>query len=110
MGSLIFFFNDFALNQIPMSLICLAIHIIYMLVLIKINPYKLSLKIHTFSLFANQSLYLVFLLFINLINLTESIDDYYILILGYTVVGFVYSAILLAVVRFYYEIKYGEGL
>jgi hypothetical protein len=52
-------------------------------------------------------MYLVFLLFINLINLNDAIDDFYILILGYFVVGCAYFVILLSFIRFYFEIRYG---
>jgi hypothetical protein len=37
-------------------------------------------------------------------------DDYYILILGYFVVGLVYVVVLFSILRLYYEIRYGETL
>ncbi len=55
-------------------------------------------------------MYLVFLAFINLINFTSSINDLLILILGYFVVACAYSLIILVIVRYYYEIRFGSDL
>lgn len=68
-GFLILFANDFRIIKIvPMSVIVLLIHLIYVCMLAYINPYKLSLRIHTVGLFTCQGVYGMFLVFINIIN------------------------------------------
>lgn len=57
-----------------MSLIVLIIHCVYVVVLIVINPYSMSLRIHTVGLFACQGIYGMFLVFVNLINFMEKMD------------------------------------
>lgn len=70
-GCVVFFLNDIQM-AVPASAIALIIHLLYMLVVFKINPYKLSLRIHTVSLWLCQFLYLMFLVFINIINLLDT--------------------------------------
>lgn len=109
-GLLIFFYNGVKFSTIPMSVICLTVHTFYVILLIRIQPYKQALRIHSVALYFNQFLYLMFLVVINLINLIDVIDDFLVLCLGYFVIGCVYLLILLSVVRIYYEIRYGETL
>lgn len=110
MGLIMFFYNGVKFRNIPISVICLAVHTFYLILIIIIQPYKQALRIHSVTLYFNQFLYLVFLVFINLINLVNVIDDFLVLCFGYFVIGCVYLLILLSVVRLYYEIRYGEAL
>lgn len=93
-----------------MSVVCLVVHTFYIVLLIIIRPYKQALRIHSVALYFNQSLYWVFLVVINLINLIDVIDDFLVLCFGYFLIGCVYLLILLTVVRLYYEIRYGQAL
>jgi hypothetical protein len=90
-----------------MSVLCFAVQVIYMIIMLRIQPYKGSLKIHTVSLFLNQLISLVFLALINLINFMGAVNDYFILILGYFLVGCVYLLEILTILRFYFEFKNG---
>lgn len=110
MGMLIFFMNDKQIHGIYMSALCLVIQLVYTFIILKIQPYKQSLKVHAIALYLNQILYTIFLVFINLINFIGSISDFIILCAGYFVVGGSYLLILLTFVRLYYEIRYGEAL
>ena len=110
MGVLIFFFNDKKIYKIPISVICLIIHVIYMIILAKIKPYQQSLRIHSIALGLNQIVYFVFLVLLNLINFIDQINDFIILCLGFFVVGCCYLLILMTIIRLYYQIRYGEAL
>jgi hypothetical protein len=111
MGFLIFFFNHIKIGDlIPVSVICLIVHLIFAIALPLIKPYKQSLRIHAVALYLNQALYFVFLVFINLINFVPDIDEFICLCMGYFVSGMVWLLIILTLVRLYYEIRYGEAL
>ena len=73
-GVIVVFYNNCNLFELPMSIFVLALHLTYICILISINPYKKSLKIHTVGLFINNLVYLVFLIVINLINLVKNLD------------------------------------
>jgi hypothetical protein len=52
-----------------MSIIVIFIQLVYILLInLKINPYKNSLKVHQIGLLLQQLIYFVFLIQINLIN------------------------------------------
>lgn len=51
----------------------LAIQVIHMGVIFVINPYKKPLKLHIIGLMLNNGIYLMFIIFINLINYVD--DD-----------------------------------
>ena len=75
MGWMILGFNEMNIkNIVPISLFVLFVHILYMFVLCKLDPYQMSLKVHTIGLWLCQIVYLIFLLFINFINFTENIS------------------------------------
>lgn len=109
-GALIFFFNDVKIGFLPISAIVLALHIIYAVSLLFIQPYKQSLRIHAFVLYMNQALYGAFLIVINLINFLSPVNELLILYIGYAITGWVSILIVLTFVRLYYEIRYGEAL
>jgi len=56
------------LKKIYCSAIVLGIQLVHLIVVIIINPYKQSLKIHTVGMILNNLFYLVFLVVINFIN------------------------------------------
>lgn len=58
----------------------------------------------------NQTLYGVFLIVINLINLVGHLDEAMILYIGYAITGWVAFLIFMTFIRLYYEIRYGEAL
>ena len=67
-GFLIFFCNCKMIGPVYFSATVLALHTIFMLALIRIQPYKQSLKVHTVTLIFNNLMVLVFLAVINLLN------------------------------------------
>jgi hypothetical protein len=73
-GLIVCFFNSKKVGPVYFSAIALAVHIVFMLVLIKIKPYKQSLKVHTVTLFINNGVVLAFLIVINLLNYLEDLD------------------------------------
>jgi hypothetical protein len=110
-GIIIFFFNDLQIaNLIPISLFVLILNLGFILILLKIKPYKQSLRIHQVSLIINHLLYAVFMVIINLINFLDTIKEIIILCLGYFIAGCVGMLILLTILRLYYEIRFGERL
>lgn len=72
-GAVIFFLNSVDL-PIPASVIALIIHVAYMIVLFIVNPYQMSLHVHTVGLWICQISYLLFLVFINVVNLTHKFN------------------------------------
>jgi hypothetical protein len=68
MAPLLMVFNDIEVNNIPISAFCFVIQVIYMIVLLKIQPYKVAFRIHTVSLYLNQIMYFIFLAVINYLN------------------------------------------
>lgn len=109
-GALIMFFNDIVLLKLPMSVFVLALQVIYTVILIAIDPYKQSLRVHTVTLMINQCFLIVFLVFINLINLNKDMDELLIIILGYFMTGLCGLLMILTAVRLYYELRFGEAL
>jgi hypothetical protein len=111
MGFVICFLNEIdIMKMVPMSLIALCIHFVYIGVLIWINPYKMSLRIHTVGLFTCQGIYGIFLIFINMINFMSEVIEFGVLMVAYIILccsGFI---ILFTIVRLYYEYKFGEEL
>jgi len=57
------------------SCIVLVIQIIHMLVIFVINPYKKSLKVHIIGMMLNNGIYLMFIIFINVINYVDDIGE-----------------------------------
>ena len=66
-----------------MSILVLALQIIYTITLIAIHPYRQSLRVHTITLLINQCVYIVFLTFINLINMVDEMDETLVIMMGY---------------------------
>jgi hypothetical protein len=96
--------------NIPMSVIALIVHLVYVVLIFYIYPYKMSLTIHSIGLFTCLVLYGLFLLFINVINFVDKVDEISVLIMGYFMLGGCALIIVLAIVRLYYEYRYGEAL
>ena len=86
------------------------LHVLFMASLIRIDPYRQSLRIHTVSLLANNAVFLVFLMVINLINYVNDLDSLIVLMLAYFVTGCCVCQIVLTFVRLYYELRYGREL
>jgi amino acid transporter len=109
-GSLICFCNNVVIANVPLSVLVLLLEIIYIIALLMIHPYKQSLRVHSITLLINQCVYLVFLIFINLINFVKGIDEILVLMMGYFITGCCGVLVLLTAVRLYYELRYGEAL
>ena len=104
-GNLIFFFNNLKFSGVPCSVLVLVAHLIFMVSLIIINPYRQSLRVHQICVLFNQVVYLVFIIVINLINLVEDLNSLIILILAYFITFCCGVIMLLTIVRLYYEIR-----
>lgn len=109
-GLIVCSFNCKKVGPVYFSGIALAVHIVFILALVKIKPYKQSLKVHTVTLFINNGVVLVFLIVINLLNYLEDLDEIFILGMGFLLTGVSGVVVFLTFVRFYYDLRYGKGL
>lgn len=109
-GLLVCFCNCKKIGPIYFSVIVLAVHIVFMLALIKIKPYRQSLKVHTVTLFFNNGVVLVFLVVIYLLNYVEDLDEVFVLGFGFFLTGASGVILFLTFVRFYYDLRYGKEL
>lgn len=103
-GVLVCFFNDLYAEPINlhMSAVVLAIQILFIILLIIIKPYKQSLKVHTFGLLLNATMYLLFLVVINIINYVDNFTTETYLIFGFFVTFLCSVSIILTILRLYY--------
>ena len=105
---MIFMFNDKKLlSLIPVSVFVLMIHIVYMVILKIIDPYQQSLNVHKYGLFLCQSVYLVFLIVINCINIVGIKTEIISLAIVYTILVLCGIIIVFTIIRLYYEYRYG---
>ena len=107
-GIIIFFFSSKRFGPVFSSAIVCGLHFMYLLALIKINPYEQSLKVHTVTLFINNGIVMVFLIVINLLNYVDDLDEIFVLGLGYFLTGGCGLSLILSFIRFYYELRYGR--
>jgi len=109
MGISIFILNSITISGFHFSsIIALVVHVIYIISLKIINPYKNYLKIHKYGLFVCQFTYLIFILAINYINFFPKIDEIYSLIFMYGILFACFAIIMLTFIRLYYQCRYGE--
>jgi hypothetical protein len=59
---------------IPVSVIALTIHLAFILILLKVHPYRQSLRVHQIGVIINHLLYAGFLVIINIINFVDKIN------------------------------------
>jgi hypothetical protein len=109
-GLIVCFFNCKQVGPVYFSVIVMILHILFMLALIKIKPYKQSLKVHTVTIFINNGVVLVFLIVINLLNYVQDLDELFVLGLGFFLTGASGLIVTLTFVRFYYDLRYGKEL
>lgn len=63
------------IQSVNMALLVFVIHFVYLLIVhLAIKPYRRSLKIHRYTLLINHIIYLVFLVYINLINFLDQLS------------------------------------
>lgn len=72
-GMMILFFNKTQLLGFPFSVFVLIFQILYTIIILVINPYQQSLRIHTVTLVFNQVIYIAFLILVNLVNLFNNL-------------------------------------
>lgn len=72
-GMMILFFNKTQLFGFPFSVFVLIFQILYTIIILVINPYRQSLRIHTVTLVFNQVIYIAFLILVNLVNLFNNL-------------------------------------
>lgn len=60
-------------KSIPISVLALVVHTIYLALVIKVKPYKTSLNVHKYGLFFCEFTLLIFLLVVNLVNFLPKI-------------------------------------
>ena len=109
-GSLVFFANHVYFYHVYCSSIVLGLHLIFMVIIIVLNPYRYSLKVHTIGMVINNAIYLTFLIVVNFINYLDSIHHDISLLLGYTMLGLCCLSIIFSIIRLYYELRYGRKL
>lgn len=76
--------------------------------LLKHQPYRECLRIHTIGIVYNRLVYLGFLVFVNIKNLFPNIEELIMLVMVYFVILGLAVVIILSIVRLYYEYRYGE--
>lgn len=110
-GFVIFFSNQLSFSHVHCSLVVLIIHSFYIFVLYQINPYQKSLMIHTYGLYLNQLIYLLFLLYVNLVNfIGDAFPQVLSLIIVYFILATCFVLMAFTITRLYYEYRYGEEL
>lgn len=103
MGYLIFFFNNLkVLSYLKTSLIALIVELIFIVLIVKINPYRQSLRIHTVTLWINHLVYVVFLVVLNVINFVERINEIIVIAMGYFITIGCGVLVVLSMIRLYY--------
>ena len=106
-GFLIFFFNKIRLLSISISAVMLLAQILFIIIIVWINPYRQSLRVHTLTLFVNHGVYTIFLVVLNLINFVKNVDEIIILGIGYFIMVSCFVVMILSVIRIYYQYRYG---
>ncbi len=106
-GFLIFFFNKIKFLSISISAVMLLAQILFIIIIISINPYRQSLRIHTVTLLINHGVYTIFLVVLNIINFVEKVDEIIILGMGYLIMVSCFVVMVLSIIRIYYQYRYG---
>jgi hypothetical protein len=109
-GFLVLFMEEFYYIKVYTSIIVLVIQAIHMIVIFCINPYKMSLKVHTIGMLLNNFIYLVFLIIINFINYMQKMQPAIAMFFGYAMIAFCFVSIVITIIRLYYELRYGREL
>jgi hypothetical protein len=109
-GFLVLFANGLYYMKVYTSVIVLLLQVVHMIVVFSINPYKMSLKVHTIGMLINNSIYLAFLVIINLINYLDKLEPKIAIFFGYGMIAFCVASIVVTVIRLYYELRYGREL
>ena len=108
MGLLILFAHSELFFSIPCSAFVLLVQTVYLIFIIKSNPYEMSLDMHKRGLIISQIVYFIFLIFVNLINFMTEISEFMVVLLGFGMMVIIALLIGFTIVRLYYEIQYGE--
>lgn len=90
----------------PLSGILLIASLIYLAYLLIYRPYKHSFLIHGVTIIINHLMFMCILAMVTLINLELKLDEFYFLILSYTLMGFTFIIMFLTVVRVIIDFKY----
>jgi hypothetical protein len=80
---------------------------IYLIFLIIYRPYRYSFTVHTLTIITNQLIYMLILGLITLINLEVKVEEDYLLMFCYTLLGFCFTIVLLTLVRVYLDFRFG---
>lgn len=99
--------NDKLIYGIPASAILGFLAIIYMIFLMVFRPYRYSFSIHGFTLLVEQSVYMLTLALITVMNFGIKLDEFFLLMFCYTLLGFCVVIIFLTFVRVFLDYKYG---
>ena len=99
--------NDKLIYGIPPSAILGFLAVIYMVFLMVFRPYRYSFSIHGFTLLVEQSVYMLTLALITAMNFGIKLDEFFLLMFCYTLLGFCVVIIFLTFVRVFLDYKYG---
>ena len=94
---------------LSVSVFLLFLAAIYLIFLILYRPYRYSFTVHTFTILANQLIYILTLGLITLVNLKVKLKEEYLLIFCYTLLGFCVIIALLTAVRVYLDFRFGTA-
>lgn len=99
--------NNRLFYGVSVSVVLLFLAVIYLVFLILYRPYRYSFTVHTFTIIASQIIYMITLGLITLVNFEIEIEEDYLLIFCYTLLGFCIGIALLTVVRVYLDFRFG---
>jgi hypothetical protein len=99
--------NDKLIYGIPPSAILEFLAVIYMVFLMVFRPYRYSFSIHGFTLLVEQFVYMLTLALITAMNYGIKLEEFFLLMFCYTLLGFCVVIIFLTFVRVFLDYKYG---
>ncbi len=99
--------NNKLVYGIPISAFLLFLAAIYLIFLIVYRPYRYSFTVHGFTLIVNQTIFMITLSVITMINLKINLKESYLLIFCYVLLGFCVIIALLTIVRVILDFRFG---
>lgn len=100
--------NNKLFYGISVSVFLLFLGTIYLIFLILYRPYRYSFPVHTFTILASQLIYMITLGMITLVNMEIKLEEDYLLMFCYTLLGFCIIIALLTVCRVYLDLRFGS--
>jgi hypothetical protein len=102
MGMIMFFLNGYSIVNNWISLFSLVVHVIYMLYILKLDPYEKTIRLHRYSLLLSLLIVLIGLSFVNYLNFYGSLSVDNSDLFGYFMIGSCMILNVLTGIRLYY--------